>query len=112
MQERLGDKFGLISRELERIRMSGALDHTLKAGQSVPEFTLPDAFGNEVSLKALLAEGPVVVSFYRGVWCPYCNIELRGLQEALPKMKELGATLIAISPEKPDHGMLRPNRAS
>jgi peroxiredoxin len=47
-----------------------------------------------------------VVSFYRGEWCPYCNIELRGLQEALQKMKELGATLIAISPEKPDHGMV------
>jgi peroxiredoxin len=106
VQERLGDKFGVITRELERIRTSGALDHILKAGQSAPESTLPDAFGNEVSLKTLLAEGPVVVSFYRGEWCPYCNIELRGLQEALPKMKELGAILIAISPEKPDHGMV------
>jgi len=48
----------------------------------------------------------VVVSFYRGEWCPFCNIELRALEEALPKMRALGATLIAISPEKPDHGIV------
>jgi peroxiredoxin len=106
VQGMLGDQFGVITRELERARTSGTLDHTLKVGQSAPEFTLPDAFGKEVSLKTLLAEGPVVVSFYRGEWCPFCNIELRGLQEALPQMKELGASLIAISPEKPDHGMV------
>lgn len=48
----------------------------------------------------------MVISFYRGEWCPFCNIELHGLQEALPKIQELGATLIAISPEKPDFGIL------
>jgi peroxiredoxin len=48
----------------------------------------------------------VVVSFYRGEWCPFCNIELRAFEEALPKMRTLGATLIAISPEKPDHGIV------
>jgi len=48
----------------------------------------------------------VVVSFYRGEWCPFCNIELRALEEALPKMQALGATLLAISPEKPDHGIV------
>jgi peroxiredoxin len=106
VQERLGEKFGVITRELERIRTSGALDRPLNVGQSSPDFTLPDAFGNEVSLRTLRSEGPVVVSFYRGEWCPYCNIELRGLQEALPKMREFGATLIAISPEKPDHGIV------
>src|SRR5271155_3080719 len=95
VQEMLGDNFGVISRDLERVRTSGTLDHTLKVGQSAPEFTLPDAFGKDVSLKTLLAGGPVVVSFYRGEWCPFCNIELRGLQEALPRMKELGASLIA-----------------
>src|SRR5271156_1722210 len=106
VQGMLGDKFSVLAGDMERVRAAGTVNNALKVGQSVPEFTLPDAFGNEVSLKTLLAEGPVVVSFYRGEWCPYCNIELRGLQEALPKMKELGATLIAISPEKPDHGMV------
>ena len=105
-QEKLGEKFGVITRDLDRIRASGALDHPLNVGQPSPGFTLPDAFGNEVSLKTLLSQGPVVISFYRGEWCPYCNIELRGLQEALPKMRELGASLIAISPEKPDHGIV------
>jgi peroxiredoxin len=101
----LGDKFPILMDDMERVRRSGALDHALKVGQSAPEFTLPDAFGNVISLKTLLAKGPVAVSFYRGEWCPFCNIELRGLQEALPKMLELGATLVAISPEKPDYGM-------
>src|ERR1700677_2560785 len=94
----LGDKFSIIAGDMERVRSSDVLDHALKAGDAAPDFTLPDAFGHEVSLKSLLAEGPVVISFYRGEWCPYCNIELRELQEALPKMRALGAQLIAISP--------------
>ena len=55
-----------------------------------PEFTLPDAFGNPVSVCALLVRGPVVISFYRGEWCPFCNIDLRALQQALPTMEQLG----------------------
>jgi peroxiredoxin len=53
----------------------------------------------------LLETGPVVVTFYRGGWCPYCNIELRGLQRALPEIKQLGASLIAISPQLPDNSL-------
>ena len=75
-------------------------------GTASPDFTLPDVFGKEVSLKSLLTKGPVVISFYRGEWRPFCNIEMHGLQEALPKMRELDATLIAISPEKPEHGII------
>ena len=106
IQKKLGDKFSVVSEDTERVRASGVINNALKIGQSVPDFTLPDAFGKKVSLKELLAQGPVVISFYRGEWCPFCNIELRGFQEVLPKMKDLGATLIAISPEKPDHGIL------
>jgi peroxiredoxin len=102
----LGDRFRVLTDDMDRVRTSGTLDHALNVGQHAPEFTLPDAFGNEVSLKTLLARGPVVISFYRGEWCPFCNIELRGLQQELPEMQELGATLIAISPEKPDHGVV------
>ena len=91
---------------MERVRSSDVLDHALKVGDAAPEFTLPDAFGHEVSLGSLLAEGPVVISFYRGEWCPYCNLELRELQAALPKMQALGAKLVAISPEKPDGGII------
>jgi peroxiredoxin len=105
-QGMLGEKFSIITYDMERIRTAGTINNALKVGQSVPEFTLPDAFGEEISLKTLLVKGPVVISFYRGEWCPFCNIELHGLQEALPKMQELGATLIAISPEKPDWGIV------
>jgi peroxiredoxin len=102
----LGEKFSIISGDMERVRSSDVLDHALKVGDAAPEFTLPDAFGHEVSLKSLLANGPLVVSFYRGEWCPYCNIELRELQAALPKIQALGAKLVAISPEKPDNGII------
>ncbi|MGH8781628.1 peroxiredoxin-like family protein [Paraburkholderia sp.] len=106
VQEKLGEKFSIIAGDMERVRKAGTVDGALKAGQAAPEFTLPDAFGNGVSLKDLIARGPVVISFYRGEWCPFCNIELRSLQEALPGIEALGATLIAISPEKPDHGII------
>ena len=102
----LGEKFSILTGDIDRVRSSDALDHALRAGDAAPDFSLPDAFGSLVSLQDLLAKGPVVVSFYRGEWCPFCNIELRGLQEALPQMQELGATLLAVSPEKPDHGMV------
>jgi peroxiredoxin len=106
VQGMLGEKFSILTGDMERVRAEGTVDNALKVGQSAPVFTLPDALGDQVSLQALLAKGPVVVSFYRGEWCPFCNIELRALEEALPKMRALGATLIAISPEKPDHGIV------
>ncbi len=102
----LGEKFHILTDDIERVRTSGVLDHALTVGSPAPEFALADAFGHQLSLKTLLAKGPVVISFYRGEWCPFCNIELRGLEEALPRMQELGASLIAISPEKPDHGVI------
>jgi peroxiredoxin len=105
-QEGLGDKFVILTDDLSRVRSSGVLEHALKVNDSVPDFSLPDAFGHEVSLKTLLKKGPVVICFYRGEWCPFCNIELHALQEALPKIDELGANLIAISPEKPDSGIV------
>jgi len=78
---------------------SGAAEHALKAGDPAPEFTLKDAEGHELSSRELLAKGPLVLTFYRGVWCPYCNIELQALQEALPAITKSGAQLVAISPQ-------------
>ncbi len=77
----------------------------LAVGDVAPGFTLNDAVGNRVALADLLTEGPVVVTFYRGEWCPYCNLQLRALQEALPDIISTGATLVAISPQAPDHGL-------
>jgi peroxiredoxin len=78
---------------------SGAAGKALKAGDKAPAFALNDPDGNPVSSAALLAKGPLVVSFYRGVWCPYCNMELQALQDALPAFQALGANLVAISPQ-------------
>lgn len=78
---------------------SGAAARALRAGDTAPSFVLNDANGNPVASSTLLAQGPLVVSFYRGVWCPYCNMELQALQEALPAFRSLGAQLVAISPQ-------------
>jgi peroxiredoxin len=78
---------------------SGAATRALKAGDTAPSFTLNDPEGHPVSSADLLAKGPLVVSFYRGVWCPYCNMELQALQAALPEFEQLGASLVAISPQ-------------
>jgi len=77
----------------------------LAVGDRAPDFTLPDALGRPVSLSGLLSRGPVVVSFYRGEWCPYCNLQLRAMQAALSNFHELGASLVAISPQAADHSL-------
>lgn len=78
---------------------SGAAQRALKAGDMMPAFTLDDAEGKPVSSADLLRQGPLVVTFYRGVWCPYCNMDLQALQAALPAVQEAGAKLVAISPQ-------------
>ncbi len=80
-------------------------ESALKKGDPIPDFTLPNAVEKPVKIQSLLDRGLLVISFYRGGWCPYCNLELRTLQKYLPKIKELGANLVAISPETPDHSL-------
>lgn len=80
---------------------SGLAARALKAGDPAPSFTLSDPDGVPVASGELLARGPLVITFYRGVWCPYCNMELQALQAALPAFREAGAGLIAISPQTP-----------
>jgi len=74
----------------------------IKIGQKAPGFELPNAEGKSIVLKSLLEKGPVVITFYRGNWCPYCNLQLRALQARLDDIYALGATLVAISPQVPD----------
>ncbi|QXP79430.1 MULTISPECIES: peroxiredoxin-like family protein [Winogradskyella] len=76
--------------------------NAIKIGEKATDFKLPNPQGNLISLSNLIDKGPVVVTFYRGSWCPYCNLQLRALQAKLSKIKALGATLVAISPETPD----------
>ena len=91
----------IMERATRELIASGQAQRALKAGDAAPMFTLNDQNGAPVSSSELLAKGPLVVSFYRGVWCPYCNLELQALQEALPRFQGLGASLVAISPQNP-----------
>lgn len=83
-----------------RLSEAGAGSTAPRAGQPMPGFVLPDEAGALVSLEALLARGPVVVSFNRGHWCAYCRLETRALAEAQPAIAALGASLVSIVPER------------
>ena len=74
-------------------------------GQAAPDFELPNADGQAVSLANLIGKGPLVITFYRGGWCPYCNLQLRALQNELETIHSLGAELVAISPQTPDESL-------
>lgn len=91
----------IMERATAELVASGAAALALKVGDRAPAFALLDADGNRHDSAELLARGPLVVSFYRGVWCPYCNLELQALEAALPALRRAGAGLAAISPQKP-----------
>jgi peroxiredoxin len=92
-------------RAINRLKAEGMEERAVNVGSQAPDFSLPDQNGQIVRLKDLLSDGPVVISFYRGSWCPFCNLELRGLQRSLPRIKELAASLVAISPQLPDSSL-------
>lgn len=80
-------------------------DGVLKVGQIVPDFELPDARGGSVRLSDRLASGPAIIVFYRGQWCPYCNLHLAEFNKRLQRIKEAGGSLIAISPQTADNSL-------
>lgn len=80
---------------------SGQVGRALKAGDRIPDFTLPDADGHSVSSAELLAKGPLVITFYRGVWCPYCNADLQAIEALAGELSKQGVSLVAISPQTP-----------
>lgn len=90
---------------IQAIIDAGVPDMAINTTDTAPDFTLTNALGDSVSLKEQLANGPVVLTWYRGGWCPYCNITLHYLQEQLPKFKMAGATLLALTPEVPDSSL-------
>lgn len=94
-----------MTRADNELAASGIAARALGAGAVAPDFTLQGAHGETVTLSRLLRQGPVVVSFYRGGWCPYCNLELRALQAVLPEITKRGGALVAISPELPDESL-------
>ena len=99
------DEAQTVAGSFEKLYASQVAETALTVGDIAPDFTLPNVTGQPVSLYEVLKRGPVVVSFYRGGWCPFCNLELHALQLRLPEIRALGATLIGISPETPDMAM-------
>ncbi|RMG31254.1 MAG: AhpC/TSA family protein [Gammaproteobacteria bacterium] len=84
-----------------RLMAQGLAQQAVQPGDRAPDFTLPTPDGRHLSLTDLRRAGPVVLDFYRGAWCPYCNLELRALDEILPEIRARGAELVAIAPNLP-----------
>lgn len=91
--------FAQLEQEAEHLVRTGITEQSLKTGDRAPAFALPNQAGELIRSAALLAQGPIVLAFNRGSWCPYCNVSLGGLQMALPAIQELGAQVVAISPQ-------------
>jgi len=81
-----------------KLLASGVADGSKRVGDPAPDFSLENSRGEPVKLQALLQQGPVVLNFYRGAWCPYCNLELKAVDQAVPEIRSLGAELVSISP--------------
>jgi len=92
----------LYDAKVEELQRAFPIQKALKTGDLAPDFTLSNPSGRPVSLSRLLRSGPAVVTFYRGGWCPYCNLQLRAYQQSLGEITALGGKLIAISPQLPD----------
>jgi peroxiredoxin len=92
----------MMLRHIQDLRDGAISKSMLTVGDRAPSIVLADAKGATVDVGALLKQGPVIVTFYRGGWCPFCNLELRAYQQVLPEIAAAGALLVAISPEKPD----------
>jgi len=92
----------IIDQATQDLVASGIGQSCLQKSSKIKNFTLPDAYGKSVTLYQKLEAGPVVLSFYRGGWCTFCNLELKALQDRLADIHGLGAQLLAITPQKAD----------
>ncbi|MBL1275352.1 MAG: AhpC/TSA family protein [Ectothiorhodospiraceae bacterium] len=99
------DKMAIFTNDALQLATTHTSPLKITAGDTAPTFSLPDQHKNTVNLSALLQQGPVVLTFYRGVWCPYCNLQLKNYQEILPQIHAAGASLVAISPMTPDNSL-------
>lgn len=90
---------------LDSVAASGILDKALNVGDIAPNFVLNNAMGKPVELYDYLKKGKVILTWYRGGWCPYCNLTLQELQSELPEFEKNGTNLIALTPELPDKSL-------
>ena len=91
----------IMQRASATLRKSGITEQCLQDGESAPEFSMKDQYGNAISLLSLLKSGPVVINFFRGFWCNYCQAELQAYEKMLESLKELNCHYLAISPNTP-----------
>jgi peroxiredoxin len=103
--KRLSPEFaGVVARMVARLEANSVGQSAPQIGERMPDFILPDDKGKLVRLENLLEQGPVVVSFHRGHWCPYCKLNADGLARIAPDVKRLGAQIVAVSPETHQYG--------
>ncbi|MFT4982753.1 MAG: peroxiredoxin [Bacteroidia bacterium] len=93
----------IVHDDIKTLKNSGQVNSVLKAGVQMPAFELIDQNGTLVSTNELLEDGPLVVTFYRGFWCAFCNLDLANLNHYVPEIESLGAKMITLSPEKTDY---------
>jgi peroxiredoxin len=96
------DRQALMDQHVAHLAASGIDRSAKRVGDRAPDIRLRDQHGEIFDVATLLAKGPVVVTFYRGGWCPFCNLELKAYQAVLPRIAGAGASMVAISPENPD----------
>lgn len=99
------DVLAEVERSIDVLKSSGIGERALSVGDRAPDFTLRNAFGRPVSLAHILARGPLILSFYRGNWCPFCNLELRAYQRLIGDIRAAGGDFVAISPQTPDRSL-------
>lgn len=99
------EKWDVMSKSTQSLVDSNFSRNALKEGDTIIDFRLPNIKGEIIHLSKLLETGDVVLSFYRGGWCPYCNLELKALQAILPQLKAHDTHLVAITPETPDNSL-------
>jgi len=101
----LEETLNTLKSELQDLIATGIAEKSLGPGAPFPNFSLANAKNELYSLNSLLSHGPLVISFYRGAWCPYCNLEINALQKHLHEITLAGAQLLAISPQRPDKSL-------
>jgi len=107
LQKNMADRIpeyvtGMMRDATEMLAQSGLIEQALKAGDRMPDFDLPALGDGQIRSCDILKESSLVISFYRGGWCPYCNLEMQALQRSLPDIEQAGGQLIAITPELPE----------
>lgn len=105
------EKRKIMEDAIAQVRTSHLVEHALKVGDKIPEFSLPDVKMGMIKSSDLLKQGPLVIVFYRGGWCPYCNLQLHDLQSHFGDFTAAGAQLVAISPQTPDGSLSTAQKA-